>query len=273
MNLLQRPDLMERLAASYALGTLRGGARRRFEALARRHPPLRAQALVWQERLMSLTELQPAEAPSPNVWKRIELQLAQEARAVPSATVPPAGADLLRRARDWWRAGAIAAVAASVAAIAITLNLRNELDFSRMQIAQLRQQGVQLASQNRELAAQMQAQPEVRYVSVLHDDKATPMMLALFDPKHGTLTLKRMVDFEEGPEKSLQLWAVPASGGAPRSLGVLPEQEVLRLPAQPQVVAQSPLLAITLEAKGGVPEGTPAQGPVLWKGAVLQAPL
>ena len=38
MDILRYPDLMERLAASYALGTLRGGARRRFEALARQSP-------------------------------------------------------------------------------------------------------------------------------------------------------------------------------------------------------------------------------------------
>lgn len=273
MNILGHPDLADRLAAAYALGTLRAGARRRFETLARRNPALRAQALVWQERFMSMTELQPAETPSPNVWTRIANEVANEPRAAIPPAPEPVGADLLRRARNWWRAGAIAAVAASVAAVALTLNLRSELDLSQAQLAQLRQQGVQLASQNRELAAQLQAQPEVRYVSVLHDDKATPTMLALFDPKHGTLTLKRMVNFAEGPEKSLQLWAVPATGGAPRSLGVLAEQDVLRLPAQPQVVAQSPLFAITLEAKGGVPEGTPAQGPILWKGAVLQAPL
>ncbi|MCC2676588.1 MAG: hypothetical protein K0R58_3535, partial [Ramlibacter sp.] len=30
---------------------------------------------------------------------------------------------------------------------------------------------------------------------------------------------------------------------------------------------------ITLENKGGVPEGTAAQGPLIWKGAVLQTPL
>ncbi|MBE7365979.1 anti-sigma factor [Ramlibacter pallidus] len=273
MNIFDSPELMDRLAASYALGTLRGGARRRFEALARRNPGLRARALVWQERFMSMTELQPAEAPSPNVWKRIANEVAAEPRTAMQPAPEPAGSELLRRARNWWRAGALAAVAASLAVVAVTLNLRNELDVSRTQLAQLRQQGVQLASQNRELVAQLQAQPEVRYVSVLHDDKATPTMLALFDPKHGTLTLKRMVNFAEGPEKSLQLWAVPATGGAPRSLGVLAEQDVLRLPAQPQVVAQSPLFAITLEAKGGVPEGTPAQGPILWKGAVLQTPL
>lgn len=273
MNILGRPDLMDRLAAAYALGTLRGGARRRFETLARSSPTLRVMAQVWQERFMSLTELAPAEAPSPNVWKRIAIEVAGEARpGLAAAAADSAGVELLRRARNWWRAGAVAAVAASVAAIALTLNLQGELEGSRAQIAQLQTQGRTLASRNAELVAQLQAQPDIRYVSVLHDDKATPTILALYDPKHGQLMLKRMVGFQEGPERSLQLWAVPAAG-APRSLGVLPEQDVLRLPAGEQLVAQSPLLAITLEAKGGVPEGTPAQGPVLWKGAVLQTPL
>ena len=72
MNITQHPDLLDRLAASYALGTLRGGARRRFEALAREHATVRAAALVWQTRWSGLTELQPQVAPSPAVWTRID---------------------------------------------------------------------------------------------------------------------------------------------------------------------------------------------------------
>jgi anti-sigma-K factor RskA len=271
MNILEHPELMDRLAASYALGTLRGGARRRFETLARSSPALRVTAQVWQERLMSITELQQSEIPSENVWKRIENLLATEPRAM-AAAMADGGSDLLRRARNWWRAGALAAVTAAVAAVAITLNLSGELQGTQVQLAQLQTQGRDLVRQNTQLVAQLQATPDVRYVSVLHDDKATPMMLALFDPKHNTLTLQRMGNFQEGPEKSLQLWAVPPSG-APRSLGVLAEQPVLRLTAAEQVVGQSPLFAITLENKGGVPEGTAAQGPLIWKGAVLRTPL
>lgn len=271
MNILERPELVDHLAASYALGTLRGGARRRFETLARSSPALRVAAHVWQERLMSITELQQSETPSANVWKRIENLLATEPRAM-AAAVADGGTDLLRRARNWWRAGALAAVTATVAVVAITLNLSGELQGTQVQLAQLQAQGRDLVRQNTQLVAQLQAMPDVRYVSVLHDDKATPMMLALFDPKHNTLTLKRMGNFQEGPEKSLQLWAVPPSG-APRSLGVLADQPVLRLTAAEQVVGQSPLFAITLENKGGVPEGTAAQGPLIWKGAVLRTPL
>ena len=56
MNITQHPELLQRLAASYALGTLRGGARRRFETLAREHAAVRAAALVWQTHWSGLAE-------------------------------------------------------------------------------------------------------------------------------------------------------------------------------------------------------------------------
>ncbi|HSV78652.1 MAG TPA: anti-sigma factor, partial [Ramlibacter sp.] len=192
----------------------------------------------------------------------------------PGFPAPPRDtvAELLRRARNLWRGAALAAGVAALAAVGVTVSLRDELRGREAQLAQLQLQGRDLARRNAELVAQLQAQPEIRYVSVLHDDKAVPAMLVTFDPRHGTLTLKRLAGFQEGPQQSLQLWALPATG-APRSLGVLAEQPVLKLAAQEQVVGQAPALAISLEPKGGVPgEGGPT-GPVLWKGALLQTPL
>ena len=63
MNISNPGNRLELLAASYALGTLRGGARRRFEAIAREQATVRAAALVWQGRLASLTELEPGTKP------------------------------------------------------------------------------------------------------------------------------------------------------------------------------------------------------------------
>ena len=65
MNLIKNPELLDRLASAYALGTLRGGARRRFETLAREQAPVRAAALIWQSRIASMNELQPQSEPSP----------------------------------------------------------------------------------------------------------------------------------------------------------------------------------------------------------------
>ncbi|MEP6790225.1 MAG: anti-sigma factor [Ramlibacter sp.] len=268
MNLLNNPELLDRLAASYALGTLRGGARRRFETLARQSASVRAAGLIWQERFSSMTELQLTHAPSPNVWKRIENLLPD---STGSARTEGAMLDKLRRALGLWRGVAVAGALASVAAVLVGVNLSREVDSREGQIAQAKQQGTQLAQQNVQLAARLQAAPEIQYVAVLADDKASASMLVTFDPKHNTLTLKRVGGYQEASDKSLQLWALPASG--PKSLGVLGGDAVVKLTAAEGEVKEVPALAISLEPKGGVPAGSGPSGPVLFKGALIPTTL
>lgn len=126
MKLTNHPALLEQLAASHALGTLRGGARRRFEALARDSVTIRTQALLWQERLASLTELQPSEAPSANVWKRIANAVEnerQKSRAAPPA--PKASAP--RGVSAWWRGAAAAGALATVAGLVVGVQQHRQL--------------------------------------------------------------------------------------------------------------------------------------------------
>ena len=253
MELMRNPELADALAAAYALGTLRGGARRRFESQARQSPGLRALAIAWQERFAAMTELQPGQQPSPNVWKRIEIELGRERDA-----------DAMARQRETparsWRGFALAGAFATVASVGLCISLFMQLGERGNAVARLTQRNVQLVSQ-------LQASPDIRYVATLSDDKSSPAVLVTFDPKHNTLTLKRLGGFDEGAEKSLQLWALPA-GAAPKSLGVLPQGGMVRLTAA-EAQVQAPALAISLEPKGGVPgEGGPT-GPVLFKGALL----
>jgi len=241
MNLLEHPDLADRLAAAYGLGTLRGGARRRFEAQARRSPALRAAALAWQERFAAITELQAGEQPSANVWRRIEIGLAQERNAQAAATQREIREE--RRGLRWWRGAAFAGGMAAVAALGVTAYLAGEVG----------------------------RQPAIQYVAVLDDQQFAPAILVTFDPKHSTLTLKRIGAFQEGPDKSLQLWALPPSG-SPRSLGILGTEPVVKLTAAESQVGRVPALAVSLEPKGGVPGERGPTGPVLFKGALLQTP-
>src|SRR5256885_11617092 len=82
MNIPRHPELLDRLAAAYALGTLRGAARRRFEHLARDQAPVRAAALLWQGRWSALSEMQAPVRPDDAVWVRIDnLLQAEKARA------------------------------------------------------------------------------------------------------------------------------------------------------------------------------------------------
>jgi len=266
MNLLKNPQLLDQLAAGYALGTLRGGARRRFETLARESATVRASALIWQERFASITELQAAQAPSPNVWKRIENLVAAQKRAQAAPAVEAPMLDKLRQTLSLWRGAAFAGGFASVAAVLVGayvgVGLSRQVDSQDSQLAQA-------AQRNAQLVAQLKATPDIQYVAVLADDKSAPSVLVTFDPRQQALVIKRVGGYQEASDKSLQLWALPPSGG-PKSLGVLGGDKVIRLNAVEGEVKEVPALAISLEPKGGVPsEGGPT-GPVLFKGALLQ---
>ena len=257
MNLNNNPSLVEQLAASYALGTLRGGARRRFEALARDSAKVRAAALIWQSRLSAVAELQPQEAPSPAVWTRIEnlVNAEKQSNALQASRAinrSPAAAGGWWASLGLWRGASAAGAMAAVVAMVAGLNLNG-----------------QLSGQVQQLSAQLSATPEIQYVAVLSDDKAAASMLVTFDPKNKRLVLKRVGGFQAQPDKSLQLWALPP-GGTPRSLGVLGNEPVLRLTAAGSDVREVPTLAISLEPQGGAPAGSGPTGPVLFTGALIE---
>jgi len=274
MNFANNPQLLDKLAASYALGTLRGGARRRFEAVSRQSATVRASALIWQERFSSMTELQAVHAPSPNVWKRIENLLVNE-RPVAQPVVPIEESPLfihLRRAMGWWRGAALGVGVAAAAAVVVGLNLSRAVDLQSGLLAQAAQRTSVVERERARLQAQLNTLPAIEYVAVLVDDAATPTLLVTFDRKNQLLVVKRVGTYQEAPDKSLQLWALPPAS-APRSLGVLRSDVVMRMTTVEGQVAQVPALAVSLEPRGGVPgEGGPT-GPVLFKGALLQTTL
>lgn len=66
------PELRIKLAGEYVLGTLRGGARRRFAQHLQTDPALQNDVADWQTRLMPFVEgIQPVK-PSSRVWRKIQ---------------------------------------------------------------------------------------------------------------------------------------------------------------------------------------------------------
>ena len=110
-------ELPDRLAAEYVLGTLTGGARRRFDALLPAHPMLRQAVAGWEKRLLPMAlkaePVQPAQA----VWAAIEGKLGW--------TLPAAQASSLRL-RFWQAFAAVATVAAVVLGTATYAPTRSE---------------------------------------------------------------------------------------------------------------------------------------------------
>jgi anti-sigma-K factor RskA len=258
MDIHRHPELLDRLAAAYAIGTLRGAARRRFEALARERAPIRAAALIWQSRVASLTELEQQAQPSPTVWTRIQnlVRIERSQAAMLAAAGKQKSNHTMLAA--WWRSLALWRGATGVGALAALLAVVSAVGLQN-----------QLGTQIDVLQAQLSMQPAIEYVAVLNDDKASASMLVTFDPKSKKLTLQRVGGYQEAKDKSLQLWALP-SDGKPRSLGVLSQQSLLQLAAADSDVKQVPALAISLEPKGGVPSQTGPTGPVLFKGALIK---
>ena len=104
----EQPELLDRLAAEYALGTLRGPARTRFERLYTRSADARRALHRWEDDWAHLSRTLPAVQPSPQVWAAVSRRLfANEA-------APP-------RARRWrtWQLAAAAGLAAVILIIGL----------------------------------------------------------------------------------------------------------------------------------------------------------
>jgi anti-sigma-K factor RskA len=254
MNIHKNSALLEHLASSYALGTLKGGARRRFEVLATRHSTIRAGISHWQERLGGLNELSPEVTPSLNVWKRISNLLPHNSISHSAKVVPQdslidelkAALDGVRARLQWWQRASWGLALASTTLLVGSVVLTQQVGEANTTATQ--------------------------FVAVLSDDKAADTVLVTFDAKAGQLKLKRLSGYSEGAEKSLQLWAIDTSqtgSGKPESLGVLSAETVIQLTADTKGASKmqrQPLLAVSLEPKGGVSGEKGPTGPVLFKG-------
>lgn len=223
-----RSDLADALAADYVIGTLRGGARRRFESLLPAHAELRDATMAWRDRLMPLTaELAPVQ-PSIEVWRRISDRLE-------SGRPAPAGTSAWTRLAFWRGLTAFA----SVAAIGFAVLLASPRAVAPPVI-------VVLAATN-DAAGGAQSLPIVASIS---GDGAM-------------LVTRPITPVAVRPDRSLELWAIPP-GGAPRSLGVLPAGAGT-VALKGKILQGTDTLAVTVEPPGGAPDGKPT-GPVVYAG-------
>ncbi|CAB3776118.1 anti-sigma factor [Pararobbsia alpina] len=253
MNLHQRPELLDRLAAEYALGTLRGRARRRLDALAIGNDAVRQAINSWQRRLDTMAELGPAIEPPDSVWLAIEgrLGLASETRGRLERT-SPRPVSPARPGEHWWdtlgfwRTFSSVALAVSIISIAFALHTVRP-----------------------SLLAAAPGEQRVAYVSVLHDDQSNSTLLVTWDDAHSTVTLRRLSDRAAPDGHDLELWGIP-SGGAPVSLGVLPKKgpAAFKVAHRPQNYG---VLVVSVEPAGGSQTPNGPTGPVIYTGKLVQA--
>lgn len=189
----RRPELLDRLASAYVLGTLRGRARRRFEQVLRAHPSARLAVEAWERRLAPLASSVPPIVPPERVWRAIE------ARITP-ATV---ARELAPRASWWW----------SLWKPALGFAFGALATFALVQLMPERFMSLD------GLAQREQALPQ-SYVGLLLDKEGQPTLL-VSSTRHGTrVTVKSLRPVTAPAGKVLQVWALPREG-APFPLGTI----------------------------------------------------
>jgi anti-sigma-K factor RskA len=248
MNLHANADLLDRLAAEYVLGTLRGAARVRFQRALRDDANLRNAVEAWQARLAPMAEAVAPVRPPARIWEAIQARI-----AAPSAAQ---GAGLWESLAFWRGLGLFASgTAAALVAAVVLFAPGAPAPAPAPQIVRVPAQTLPAA-----------------YVAVLSDPKTQkPVLLVSATRESNQLVVKRLDAGIVVPGKSLELWALPP-GQAPRSLGLVAAQErhtVTMKAVADQALGEVPLLAISLEPVGGAPGGAPT-GPVLYTGPCVK---
>src|SRR5262249_23031851 len=173
-------ERLDRLAREYALGTLSGSARRRFERLLREAPAAARAVGAWQEQPGGLAATVPPMQPSESVWRGLERRLFGSPRH-PLA----------------WLSGIFSARALGGA-------LPGALLFAVL---------LRLDPGLIGLEPQGDALPQ-SYVGLLTDATGTPTVLAS-SRRHGSLMTVKLLQPVAIPAGSVaQLWALPRDGGA-----------------------------------------------------------
>lgn len=274
MRIDGKPSLRELLAAQYALGTLRGHARRRFERWLAGDRQLQGMVHWWQDRLLDWALRGRGVVPSPETWLAIERRVRGQTaagsmpasvdpmpQAVPTAPAgapfgaetsmpPPTGdadggtswADViagLRTRMRFWQGWAIASTAV-VVLLAGWLALRSPLPL------------------------------EPTHIASLSDDAGAVALVLTRSAEQSGLQVRIVAMPAVPDDRTLELWAIDAAG-TPRSLGLL-GRDPERIPIQGatlDTLDRAQVLAISLEPRGGSPGPAPT-GPVLYKGRWLR---
>jgi anti-sigma-K factor RskA len=224
-------DDMDGLAGEYVLGTLDKTERESVETRSAGDPALRAAIGGWAGRLQPLADLAGEQTPPQGVWAGI---LARIRSGGSSARVL-----LLERTVRRLRMATIG-FGAIAAALAIFIVSDREVPPPPM------------AGMN--------------YVAVLNGEGGKPAFVAAVDTNSGMIRLRRVGEAPP-PDKSFELWQVPAEGPTV-SMGVA--DNLSDLMAMNVSLKPGEKLAISLEPKGGSPTGQ-ATGPVVYIGELLPA--
>ena len=188
------PERLDLLAREYALGTLAGPARRRFERVLRSSPTASTAVDIWRQRLsvldLGIVPMQPPESS----WRSIERRL-----FTPSNQTAPAGGA--------WQ---------TLRGLFSGRSLGGALAGALLCVVLLRMQPGLIG-----LEPRIDALPQ-SYVGLLLDKAGRPTLVASSRRQGRQLTVKLLQPLDIPAGKVAELWALPKDGGTPLPVGVIP---------------------------------------------------
>ncbi|MBC7696939.1 MAG: anti-sigma factor [Bacteroidia bacterium] len=237
------PNTRDALAAEYVLGTLRGGARRRFETLVATRSDWKFAASWWSSRLHLLADTAPAVAPRKQVWQSIETRL--YGNKLPSTP-------------SWWRMLALGSTGITAALAILMITRAPEVIEVPVKVA---------------VNVPVEVPVPATVALLAGADSKPGWMLALAKNKTGQSEVRvtALASLKLASDKSFELWILPPDKSAPVSLGLLPQHgnQQLVVSAKTAALLQQSGLAVSLEPVGGSPTGQPT-GAVLYQGKLTE---
>ena len=220
MNWYRHPELVDQLASSYVLGTLQGGARRRFESVMAGDAAMRQAVQDWTDRLSPLLTTLPPVEPRPDLWAAIEARTG----IAPPAPLP------------WWKRWL---APLPVGALAMGLFIG----------------GVAPVIWRAQTTPVSTAQLPQSYVGVLANAQGKPGLI-VSSLRHGrTVDIKQISPVTLPAGHGLHLWRIDKDGQA-APLGFIPEGKFVSMSiadTAEKVFFPAVELAVSVEPAGSAP--------------------
>lgn len=193
----QNPEVFELLAMEYAVGSMQGRARQRFEVLMDTHFYLQATVDAYEAKFANLVELLPEKKPSNQVWNNIEAHIKQsEAAKAPQEEKAP-----------WWQMNFFKqgfGMAAAALVVVMALNYDPMTDHESAAIASY--------------TAAMEYDQSGQAIAVTKIQKSDMKL---------SIDIMKPMTVANGME--LTMWCQPKSGGKPMKMGTISKTGVSEL--------------------------------------------
>lgn len=240
----ERPELLDKLAGAYVLGTMGARARRRFARLHAGSGAVQRAVADWNNRLAPLYGTIPAVAPPPAVWARIAGRIQPHTRPDGRSHLALAP-HILDRLRRWFKPAFGFALGAVVATAFVSHNAH-------------------LFGMHH-----MSAALPASYVGILHDEGGKSRLTVGSHRRGETMTIRLLAPLAIPPGRVARLWALPAHGAPVPIANVSPGARApipLGAPAE-DVFAGIARLAVSFEEDPAAPLPT---GPYVLSGPCVR---